>query len=280
LTGKLSTDNPWSPGQLLDIKGTLKATGDSNKWQLVVDYPNLVNNHSTLARADRTHQVTIATPSLQAAGGLTFKLDTTSDPAHNQATETWTLTIYGQVAVDSTTANVITNPSSKGAYRWLAEEHTSIDVEDFFDRVAGNQAVVIKGAATSARTPTPNLAPLAAVWPFFNTAAPYVLDQGSKNILRIAPTGAVNIAVTEAQFTAATQAASVSFMKRSIGFDTVGTLYFTEGVSGSIIRGPPGEPFAILTPKAAITAALNEAGDPRAIASGSAGLLSAVWCAA
>jgi hypothetical protein len=136
--------------------------------------------------------VTILPPSIAAAGTLTIQLDTTGDKAHNQASETWTLTILETAGG----ANVITNPSSKGAYRWLAEEHTSIDVKDFFDRVDGNQAVVIKAAATSARTPTPNPAPLAAVLPFSNTGNLYVLDQGSKNISRIAPTGAVNIAVT------------------------------------------------------------------------------------
>jgi hypothetical protein len=89
--------------------------------------------------------VTLATPSQQAAGSLTFNLNTTGDPAHNQSTETWELTIYGQVTVGATTTNVITNPVSIGVYRWLAREHTSIDVKDFFRQIGGNQAVVLKG---------------------------------------------------------------------------------------------------------------------------------------
>jgi prepilin-type N-terminal cleavage/methylation domain-containing protein len=139
-SGKLSTDNPWSPGQVLAITGTLKATGSSNEWELFVDYPAVVNNHPTLARHDRTHKVSIATPSEEAAGALKIDLAPNGDKAHNQSTETWELTINGTV----NGTNVITNPSVKGVYRWLGTQHTRIDVTDLFSGVTGNQAVVIK----------------------------------------------------------------------------------------------------------------------------------------
>jgi prepilin-type N-terminal cleavage/methylation domain-containing protein len=145
-SGTLSTDNPWSPGQVLAITGTLKATGSSNEWEIFVNYPTEVNDHLTLARADRTHTVSITTPSEEAAGALKIALNTTGDKAHNQATETWTLTIFGTVGNSAPSASnrLITNPSVKGVYRWLATQHTSIDVTDLFSGVTGNQAVVIK----------------------------------------------------------------------------------------------------------------------------------------
>jgi hypothetical protein len=146
LVGKLSTDNPWSPGQVLDVTGTLKATGLSNEWELFVDYPSVVNDHPTLHRNDRTHKVSIATPSEEAAGAIKIEMAPNGDKAHNQGTETWTLTIYGKV--NQTGTNLVTNPSVKGVYRWLAAQHTTIDVGDsgqeLFSNMSGNQAVVIK----------------------------------------------------------------------------------------------------------------------------------------
>jgi len=154
-TGTLSTDNPWDAGKALTIAGTLKTTALPNEWELLVDYPDAVNSTATaaaakIARADRTHKVSIATPSEEVAGAIKIELDTTGDKAHNQATETWTLKIFGgkadgtkSTAVSPATA-VITNPSVKGVYRWLGTQHTSIDVSDLFSNIAGNQAVVVK----------------------------------------------------------------------------------------------------------------------------------------
>jgi prepilin-type N-terminal cleavage/methylation domain-containing protein len=139
--GTLSTDNPWNAGQVLNITGTLLATGLSNEWALFVDYPDEVNLATGgIARADRIHKISIATPSQEVAGAMKIELNTTGDKAHNQATESWELVIYGKVG----TANVITNPTVKGVYRWLATQHSSIDVTDLFSSLSGNQAVVIK----------------------------------------------------------------------------------------------------------------------------------------
>jgi hypothetical protein len=142
LTGTFSTDNPWEPGKSVAFTGDLRATGSPNEWTLSVNYSDTVNTAASAVgkRADRTHKVSIATPSAEAAGAIKIELNTTGDKAHNQATETWTLTIYG-VAGDG---NTITNPSVKGVYRWLGTQHTSIDVKDLFSSMAGNQAVVIK----------------------------------------------------------------------------------------------------------------------------------------
>ena len=144
LTVTFSTDNPWTAGKVLSFTGDLLATGSPNEWTLKVPYSEagtiINNNDGLVTRADRTHKVSIATPSEEAAGALKIELNTTGDKAHNEATETWELTIYGVV----NTSNIITNPAVKGVYRWLGTQHTSIDVTDLFSSMAGNQAVVIK----------------------------------------------------------------------------------------------------------------------------------------
>ena len=75
-----------------------------------------------------------------------------ADPAHNEATETWTLVIFDIATTGAGTpiskAEIFTNPSVKKVYRWLTEENTTIDVEKNFERVSGLQAVVIKPKVT------------------------------------------------------------------------------------------------------------------------------------
>ena len=65
-----------------------------------------------------------------------------TDADANEATETFILELFG--TVDGVT--VIKNPSTKVVYRWLAKQQTAIAVDDTFERLAGNQAVVIKTA--------------------------------------------------------------------------------------------------------------------------------------
>lgn len=158
-SGKLLTDNAWSPGQELDITGTLTATGKSDEWALLVNYPDAVNNHSTstLRRADRTHQVFITTPTLEAAGKIKIVLkgkgdsdNDPIDPPHNRAGEKWTLKICARPSCASSGSNVITNPSVRGVYRWRAQEQTTIDVLNSFKDVTGSQGVVIQPQAGSA----------------------------------------------------------------------------------------------------------------------------------
>jgi hypothetical protein len=164
LAGDILTDNPWKAGTVLALTGQLLATGSSNEWKLSVDYTTEVNttSGSVLLRLDRgstsgagstdnRHKVSLVAPSLEAAGNIKIVLNTTGDRAHNEATEEWTLTICGIAGSITDTAcptagtpAVITNPSTKAVYRWLAKEQTSIDVEGTFNPVTGNQAVVIK----------------------------------------------------------------------------------------------------------------------------------------
>jgi hypothetical protein len=162
VTVTISTDNPWKAGKALSFTGDLEATGVPNEWTLKVFYSGAgttaLLDDGGVTRADRTHKVSIATPSEESAGALKLVLKTCGDAlvagkevcdkAHNEATETWELTIYG-VPPTSTGTNVITNPPVKGVYRWLAVQHTSIDVTDLFSSLTGNQAVVIKASTTS-----------------------------------------------------------------------------------------------------------------------------------
>ncbi len=68
--------------------------------------------------------------------------------AHNEATETWVLTIFDisqdSIGVEIPGQRLLTNPPVHAVYRWLTEEHSTIQVEDIFVPVAGRLAVVIK----------------------------------------------------------------------------------------------------------------------------------------
>ena len=72
--------------------------------------------------------------------------DDYEDPNVNEATETWTLTLFGTDGADGVggSANIITNPGTTGVFRWLAKENTANDNENTFLSMIGNQAVVIK----------------------------------------------------------------------------------------------------------------------------------------
>ena len=63
---------------------------------------------------------------------------------HNEARESWVLTIFDRPIGDNETV-LVTNPSVSSVYRWQSEEHSTIQVEGVFDKVAGKQSVLIKG---------------------------------------------------------------------------------------------------------------------------------------
>ena len=72
-----------------------------------------------------------------------------SDLAHNEARETWVLRWFEHPlgfsdAGAGDVIDLITNPSLDRVYRWIAQEHSTIQVEDIFEQVAGKQAVLIK----------------------------------------------------------------------------------------------------------------------------------------
>jgi hypothetical protein len=151
----LSTDNPWDTGQVITLKVDIVATGRANEWEIPVNYDvntstgasNNVDVKALGSVDERTHTISIVAPSLESPGKLTLTMDRNSDPDENEATETWELVIFDHPvtgADEDTSVNIVTNPSAASVYRWLTEETTSIDIEDFFDTVSGNQAVIIK----------------------------------------------------------------------------------------------------------------------------------------
>lgn len=163
-------NNPWDTGSELTVDAFDVVVVSENKWAVTVDYDQNdggssadidVKNTAGIAGEladERTHTISIVPPSgTDSQGTLTLKIDRVTDggidgtedykdPDVNEATETWTLTLFGTDGADGVDGgtNIITNPGTTGVFRWLAQEHTAIDNADFFDGMAGNRAVVIK----------------------------------------------------------------------------------------------------------------------------------------
>ena len=163
-------NNPWDTGSELTVDTFDVVVVSGNVWAVTVDYDQNdggtsadidVKNHAGTAGelADqRTHTISITPPSgADSQGMLTLMIDRVTDggidgaddykdPDVNEATETWTLTLFGTDGADGVDGgtNIITNPGTTGVFRWAAEENTAIDIAQFFDGMAGNQAVVIK----------------------------------------------------------------------------------------------------------------------------------------
>ena len=165
---EFSTDNPWDPGQVITLDADILKTGEANEWEIKVVYDinfstgagndvNLKNREFAQPADDRFHTISLIAPTEDTPGKLTLVMDRITenpsdtdytDPAHNEATETWKLVIFDHpefpIGSELGGVNLLTNPSVDKVYRWLTEEHTSIDTDNVFERVSGNQAVVIK----------------------------------------------------------------------------------------------------------------------------------------
>jgi hypothetical protein len=143
VTGSFDTDNPWTPGQVINFTGLLQTTGQADSWTLTIDYPASVSGAASgIARGDAVHTISITTPTSDAPGRITITMDRSHEPAgveHNLGTENWTVTI-GNTSFPA----IITNPSTAAVYRWLGNEHTTADPDGITDQMTGNQAVVIK----------------------------------------------------------------------------------------------------------------------------------------
>jgi len=147
LAGSFKGDNPWELGQIITFSGALKPTGLANEWVLVITYDVNTSTSGGLdidvketGNSTRNHQVSIVPPIGTSPGQLRIDMDRGSDPEQNEATETWSITIFGEVEGE----RVINNPANAGVFRWLSKTITTIDIKGIFDRVAGSQAVVIK----------------------------------------------------------------------------------------------------------------------------------------
>ena len=168
LVVKFDADNPWDTGNKLTVATADVLVVSANEWSVDVTYDtntggtsaniDVKNTVSGEGADDRTHTISIVPPAGTDSPGklnLTLDRDTTDgvtsgtdydDLDVNESTEVWTLTLFGTDGTDGVggNTNLITNPGTTGVFRWLAEENTAIDIEDTFDGMAGNQAVVIR----------------------------------------------------------------------------------------------------------------------------------------
>ena len=152
-----SGDNPWKSGSVLSVTDAIVATGLANEWKVEVNYAGVVEVgdgtvdgvllapiESPATAPTLTHLISITEGSEDTPGSLTLNIarPVVDEVAHNRATEIWQLTIFG---VDGAGGNLVTNPSVNKVYRWVAQEHSTILPDKVFDKVAGKQAIVIKG---------------------------------------------------------------------------------------------------------------------------------------
>jgi len=167
------TDNIWQSGHEIGVDTDILATGRAHEWEMIPIYSGAISDadNSPVSGVKEgvtslTHSFTIgASGTAGVPGKLFIEMDRTGlTKAHNEATETWIITIFdkardsaGDVIIPE--ERLVTNPSVSKVYRWLTEEHTTIQVGDIFSAVAGRLAVVIKdpaASATSTPEPTPS----------------------------------------------------------------------------------------------------------------------------
>lgn len=166
------TDNIWRSGHEISVDTDIIATGRAHEWEMTPIYGAAVSDadNSPISGVKEgvtslTHSFTIgASGTAGVPGKLFIDMDRTGlTKAHNEASETWIITIFDKAqdaagVVIIPEESLITNPSVSKVYRWLTEEHSTIQVVDIFSPVAGRLAVVIKNpsvSATSTPVPTP-----------------------------------------------------------------------------------------------------------------------------
>ena len=184
---EFAEDNSWDSGETITVAEVDVTVASTNQWQAVVDY----DDNSTTGSAGssgvavkdtedsnpgesthtdvRTHTISITPPVGDSPGKIEMTMDRDNDNGYsdsdaNEATETFTLEIYGTATdlIDSSkTVNLLRNPSTSGVFRWLAKQQTSISVEGVLEVLAGNQAVVIKGTPLTSLAVTPSTASVA-----------------------------------------------------------------------------------------------------------------------
>ena len=109
------------------------------------------------------------------------------------------------------------------------------------------------------------------VAPYATTTDLYLLDENSNQVIKVTPGGIASVVITEAEIIAATGESSANFNDNAIAFNAMGTMYFTEQVSDSILKYEGGV-LTVLTTGAAIAAVTGSA-DPEGITVGSDGFL-------
>ena len=152
------TDNIWQSGHEISVDTDILATGRAHEWEMTPIYSGAISDADLTGVVGVKEGVTSLTHSLiinasgtvGVPGKLFLEMDRTGlTKAHNEATETWVLTIFDKAQTSAGDVidpeeRLITNPSVSKVYRWLTEEHSTIQVDDIFVPVAGRLAVVIK----------------------------------------------------------------------------------------------------------------------------------------
>jgi len=163
-------DNPWKPGHVLKVTTSVVATGRANEWKVEPNYSTAASeatgvvvtevkgeltkaSDGTITRGTGptlTHTLNISTATVETPGTLSIEMDRSAGAKldHNESRETWVLKIFSHPNQDTSQDSLITNPVSAAVYRWVAQEHSTIQVEDVFDQVAGRQAVLLKEPTT------------------------------------------------------------------------------------------------------------------------------------
>ncbi len=163
-------DNPWKPGHVLKLTTSLVATGRANEWEVEPNYATAASEATgvvvtevkgaitkaadgTITRATGptlTHTVTVSAATTESPGTFTIEMDRSlgAQLDHNESKETWVLKLFSHPNQDTSQDPLVTNPVLAAVYRWVTQEQSTIQVQDFFDQVAGKQAVLLKEPTT------------------------------------------------------------------------------------------------------------------------------------
>lgn len=156
-------DNPCKPGHILKVSTPVLATGRTDMWEISPNYAtatsedngDVVDTVKGAIQADGvtrglgptiTHTIDVSASILEFPGSLTLRMGISQGAGtpHNESTESWVLKIYSYSDRNTGSALLIANPKKAGVYRWTSEEHSTIQVADMFESVAGLQAVLIR----------------------------------------------------------------------------------------------------------------------------------------
>ena len=171
-------DNPWKPGHILKVSAPVLATGRANKWEVSPNYAaavseangNVVSTVKGALQADGitrnpgptlTHKLEISPATTDTPGTINLEIDRSQGSLveHNESRETWVLKIFSHPDENNLNDPLITNPNQAAVYRWISEEHSTIQVKDVFEQVAGRPGVVDQGRPHSLPNPNPNVNP-------------------------------------------------------------------------------------------------------------------------
>ena len=163
-------DNPWKAGHVLKLTASVLATGRANEWEVKPNYSTAASEATSVVVTEvkgeitkatdgtitrgtgptLTHKLTVSAATTETPGTLGIVIDRSAGAQldHNESRETWVLKIYSHPNQDTGQDPLITNPNLAAVYRWVAQEHPTIQVTDVFDQVAGKQASLLKEPTT------------------------------------------------------------------------------------------------------------------------------------